>query len=82
MKVKKILRASRGRIATTHTAFASGRTTQKMLPTGLQSKVFDLTSAPVLRSQMLSSLTCCWSQRKWPRNGPLTRSWLLWAGRT
>jgi len=35
MKVKKFFRASRGRIAATHTAFASGRTTQKMLPTGL-----------------------------------------------
>jgi len=35
MKVKNFFRASRGRIATTHTAFASGRTTQKMLPTGL-----------------------------------------------
>ena len=39
-----------------------------------------MTSAPVLRSQMLSSLTCCWSQWKWPRSSPLTRSWLLWAG--
>ena len=37
MKVKKFFRASRGRIAATHTAFASGRTTQKMLPTGLGS---------------------------------------------
>ena len=35
MKVKKFFRASRGRIATTHTGFASGRTTQIMLPTGL-----------------------------------------------
>jgi len=35
MKVKKFFRTSRVRIATTHTAFASGRTTQKMLPTGL-----------------------------------------------
>jgi len=35
MKVKKFFCASRGRIAATHTAFASGHTTQKMLPTGL-----------------------------------------------
>jgi len=38
MNVKKIFRASRGWIATTHNAFASGRTTQKMLPTGLRSQ--------------------------------------------
>ena len=36
MKVKKFFRASRGRMATTHAAFASGCTTQKMLPTGLR----------------------------------------------
>ena len=36
MKVKRIFRASRGRIAATHTAFAGGRTTQKMLPMGLK----------------------------------------------
>jgi len=23
---------------------------------------------------------CCWSQWKWPRSSPLTRSWLSWAG--
>jgi len=37
MKVKKFFRALRGRMPVTHTTctFASGRTTQEILPTGL-----------------------------------------------
>jgi len=35
MRVKKFFRGLRGWMATTHAAFASGCTTQKMLPTGL-----------------------------------------------
>jgi len=53
MKVKKFFRASRGRITATHTAFVSGRTTQKMLPTGLskelrQAQLNDREIKPVL----------------------------------
>ena len=58
MKVKKIFRASRGRIAATHTAFASGRTTQKMLPTGLHLQI-------VITDEMAFQVTYVKTEEKW-----------------